>query len=135
MNCPVLAKTVSEFWGKRWNLAFCDYAHQTLFMPLAKKWGAAIGALAGFVFSGVIHELAISIPARGGYGWPMLYFLLQGIGVLAERRMTKAGWLEVDSLASRIWTIAIVALPTPLLFHQAFVLRVIVPIVEWVSLC
>ncbi len=135
MNNPALAKTVSEFWGKRWNLAFRDYAHITLFMPLAKKWGAAIGALAGFAFSGVIHELAISVPARGGYGWPMLYFLIQGLAVLIERRMTKSGWLDSDSFGSRIWTIAIVALPAPLLFHQAFVLRVINPIVGWFALC
>ena len=134
MNRPVVASSVSEFWGKRWNLAFRDYAHVTLFMPLARKWGAAIGAIAGFVFSGVIHELAISLPARGGYGWPMLYFLIQGLGVLGERRFAKWGWWKPGSVASRCWAIAVVALPVPLLFHQAFVTKVIVPIVRWCDL-
>ena len=134
MNRPIIASSVSEFWGKRWNLAFRDYAHVTLFMPLARKWGAVIGAIAGFVFSGVIHELAISLPARGGYGWPMLYFLIQGLGVLGERQFAKRGWWKPRSVANRAWAIAVVALPVPLLFHQAFVTKVIVPIVGWCDL-
>ena len=131
MNRPFLARSVSEFWGKRWNLAFRDYAHVTLFMPLARKWGAVAGSMAGFAFSGVIHELAISLPARGGYGWPMLYFLIQGVGVVSERWFAKWGWWKVGSLANRIWAIAVVALPVPMLFHQAFVCKVIVPILHW----
>ena len=134
MNRPAIASSVSEFWGKRWNLAFRDYAHVTLFIPLARKWGAAIGSIAGFVFSGVIHELAISLPARGGYGWPMLYFLIQGLGVLGERQFTKWGWWKPGSVASRCWAVAVVALPVPLLFHQAFVTKVIVPITGWCDL-
>ena len=134
MNRPILASSVSEFWGKRWNLAFRDYAHVTLFMPLARRWGAAIGSMAGFAFSGVIHELAISVPARAGYGWPMLYFLIQGLGVLSERWVAKLGWWKASSIANRIWAIAVVALPVPMLFHQAFVVKVIVPIVSWCDL-
>ena len=134
MNRPVAASSVSEFWGKRWNLAFRDYAHVTLFMPLARKWGATMGAIAGFVFSGVIHELAISLPARGGYGWPVLYFLIQGLGVLGERKFAKWGWWKANPIGSRIWAIAVVALPVPLLFHQPFVTKVIIPIVRWCDL-
>ena len=134
MNRPLLAASVSEFWGKRWNLAFRDYAHVTLFMPLARKWGAVAGSMAGFAFSGVIHELAISVPARGGYGWPMLYFLIQGIGVLFERWFAKWGWWKTGSIANRVWAIAVVALPVPLLFHQAFVSKVITPILHWCDL-
>ena len=134
MDRPIIAASVSEFWGKRWNLAFRDYAHVTLFMPFARKWGAAIGSMAGFAFSGVIHELAISLPARGGYGWPMLYFLIQGFGVLSERWIAKCGWWKTGSIPNRIWAIVVVALPVPLLFHQPFVTKVIVPIVRWCDL-
>lgn len=131
MNAPILANTVSSFWGKRWNLAFRDYAHVTLFSPLSRRLGVMGGSIAGFVFSGVIHELAISVPARGGYGWPMLYFLIQSMGVLIERKMQKAKWISSGDWLNRIWTIAVVALPAPMLFHQPFVLKVIDPIVQW----
>ena len=131
MNHPIRAASVSKFWGKRWNLAFRDYTHVTLFVPLARKWGAVAGSMAGFAFSGVIHELAISLPARGGYGWPLLYFLIQGFGVLFERWLTKSGWWTASSIANRIWAIAVVALPAPLLFHRAFVDRVVLPILHW----
>ena len=134
MNRPILAASVSEFWGKRWNLAFRDYAHVTLFLPLARKWGAVAGSMAGFAFSGVIHELAISLPARGGYGWPMLYFVIQGLGVLSERQLAKWGWWKAGAIANRIWAVAVVALPVPLLFHQPFVRKVIVPILDWCDL-
>jgi len=38
MNAPLLATTISEFWSKRWNLAFRDYAHLTIFKPVAKRF-------------------------------------------------------------------------------------------------
>ena len=134
MNRPILAASVSEFWGKRWNLAFRDYAHVVLFAPLARRWGAVAGSMAGFTFSGLIHELAISLPANGGYGWPMLYFVIQGFGVLSERWLAKCGWWKAGSISNRIWAIVVVVLPVPLLFHQPFVRRVIVPILHWCDL-
>lgn len=134
MNAPILAASVSEFWGKRWNLAFRDYAHKTLFVPMAKRFGGTTGAIAGFLFSGIIHELAISVPARAGFGWPMLYFLIQGLAVIAERALFSSGTLVAGSIKSRLWTIATVAVPAPLLFHQAFVIEVINPILGWCDL-
>lgn len=131
MNAPILANSVAEFWGQRWNLAFRDYAHTMLFSPLSRRWGVAIGTAAGFLFSGAIHELAISVPAGGGFGWPMLYFLIQGMGVVAERWMQKRKWLRPKLMALRVWAITVVAGPILLLFHQPFVLKVIVPIVKW----
>ena len=35
MNAPILATSVTEFWSRRWNLAFRDYASPFLFVPLA----------------------------------------------------------------------------------------------------
>jgi len=131
MNSPLLATTVSEFWGKRWNLAFRDYAHVCIFGPLVKKTNGPTAVLAGFLFSGVVHDLAISVPAGGGYGWPTLYFALQGIALLFERRLKKTGVLLSNRWTGRFWTSLWVAGPVMLLFHQPFVLNVIVPIVQW----
>ena len=68
MNAPLIATTISEFWSKRWNLAFRDYAHLTIFRPVARRFGGSVAIAAGFLFSGVVHDLAISLPAGGGYG-------------------------------------------------------------------
>jgi alginate O-acetyltransferase complex protein AlgI len=129
MKAPLLSCSVSEFWGKRWNLAFRDYAHRTLFKPMSKRLGPQLATMIGFFFSGVIHEIAISIPAGGGYGFPMLYFLLQGVALIAERKFKslKAGW------RGRLWTIACVLIPAPLLFHSEFMTSVVFPIIKFLA--
>ena len=82
----------------------------------------------GFGFSGIVHDLVISLPAGGGYGGPTLYFLLQGLGLLAGAQQSPAGgWASVRAPRGWGFTIAVVALPVPLLFHYPFVTRIIVP--------
>ena len=88
MSAPILSRSLSEFWGKRWNLGFRQLAHELVFLPLRRHIGAAAAGFAVFVVSGLIHELVISLPARGGYGLPTSYFILQGIGVTLERSST-----------------------------------------------
>lgn len=124
MNAPLRAKTLSEFWGRRWNLAFRDFAHQHVFRPTVRPWGVAAATFAVFVFSGLIHDLVISFSAGGGYGLPTLYFLLQGVAVLGER--TPLG----SRLASRATTAAVILLPLPLLFHRPFGEVVVVPLLH-----
>lgn len=67
MNRPLASTSLSEFWGKRWNTAFRDLAHRFIFRPLSGWWGPRWGLFAGFLFSGAVHDLVISVPARGGY--------------------------------------------------------------------
>lgn len=117
MNWPALARSLSEFWGRRWNTAFRDLTHRFLFAPLAGRLGPRWAVAVGFLFSGVVHDLVISLPAGGGYGWPTLYFVIQGIGLLAERRVG----------ASRLLTGVVLIAPAYGLFHPPFVLNVILP--------
>lgn len=122
MKAPWMAKSLGEFWGPRWNRAFSDWARHHIFRPLVRRWGTMRGTIAGFLASGFAHELVISLPARGGFGLPTLYFLLQAGVLLAQRRN--------PTLRSRFLTLATVLLPAPLLFHPLFVERVFAPMIR-----
>ena len=117
---PAASRTLGEFWGRRWNLAFHAVAREFVFRPVARRWGGAAGILATFLFSGLLHELLLSVPVGGGYGLPTGYFLLHGLLVLAERR-----W----GLSSRIWALFWVLAPAPLLFHPWFVNQILRPLI------
>lgn len=127
MRAPLFATSLSEFWGKRWNLGFRQLSHGLVFQPVRKRLGAPVALLAAFLFSGVIHDLVISFPARGGYGLPTAYFALQGFGVLVERSSIGAR-LGIDH-GFRGWFFAVLWVVAPVywLFHPAFVTRVILP--------
>lgn len=127
MSKPILSKTLSEFWGKRWNLGFRQLAHDLVFGPLYKRIGVAAAGLLVFVASGLIHDLVISLPARGGYGLPTGYFILQGLGVTLERsRLGRRMGLQ-KGLVAWIFLVLVTGAPAFWLFHPPFVLRVILP--------
>ena len=142
MNAPLRSKTVSEFWGRRWNSAFNRLAFGLVSRPITRRlrgrnacdpvrtspgsssvhFGVAIAILSGFFVSGLVHELVISLPAGAGYGLPTAYFLLQGAGILLERAFPR--------IRGRIFTILITAVPAFWLFHPPFVYHVILPFMK-----
>jgi hypothetical protein len=130
MSSPLRSMSLAEFWGKRWNLGFRQLAHELIFRPLHRKVGVDVAGFLVFVLSGLIHDLVISLPARGGYGLPTAYFVLQGAGMTIEHsRFGKRiglgrgwqGWLFMAVFAAG---------PVFWLFHRWFVLRVIVPFMQ-----
>jgi alginate O-acetyltransferase complex protein AlgI len=127
MSSPLRATSLGEFWGKRWNLGFRELAHELIFRPLYRKLGVNMAGFLVFAASGLIHDLVISLPARGGYGLPMLYFLLQGAGVTMEH--SQVGKRFGLGHGVRGWCFMIVFLAVPVfgLFHPWFVVRVILP--------
>jgi hypothetical protein len=127
MAKPILSKTLSEFWGKRWNLGFRQLAHDLIFRPLHRRIGVAAAGLLVFVASGLIHDLVISLPARGGYGLPTGYFILQGLGVTLERSALGRRLGLQKGATAWIFMLIVTAAPAFWLFHPPFVLRVILP--------
>jgi hypothetical protein len=127
MSKPILSKALSEFWGKRWNLGFRQLAHDLIFRPLHRRTGVAVAGLLVFVASGLIHDLVISLPARGGYGLPTGYFILQGMGVTLERSALGRRLGLQGGTTGWIFMAIVTAAPAFWLFHPAFVLRVILP--------
>lgn len=127
MNSPLFATGVSDFWGQRWNIPFRDLTHRFVFLPLAKRPGPRSALFVGFVISGLIHELAITIPARSGYGGPLTFFVIQAVALFIER---SAGGRRLGLGRGFIgWAFAAVMLigPVGLLFPTAFVTEIIVP--------
>lgn len=127
MYSPLVSVSLGELWGRRWNTAFRDLTHTYLFRPLTARFGVRGGVFAGFLFSGIVHDAVISVPAGGGYGGPTVFFILQALGILAERsRLGKRIGLGADW---RGWTFVVLmlAMPAPLLFHPPFVLGIVVP--------
>lgn len=130
MREPLLARSVRDFWGNRWNRGFSDFAHRAFLRPFSRTFGPTGGLVGVFFISGLIHELVISLPARGGYGLPTLYFLIQGAGAVFERSISARQIGLRGTVAGRIFTIATVAGPAFALFHPPFVHRVILPFLQ-----
>jgi len=127
MHAPLTSVSLGEFWGRRWNTAFRDLTHRFLFRPLTAKLGARGAVLAGFLFSGIVHDAVISVPAGGGYGGPTIFFVLQALGMLAERGRAGRGMGLGRGWRGWLFSILLLVVPAPLLFHPPFVEGIVVP--------
>ncbi len=127
MNSPLASASLSDFWGARWNTAFRDLAHRHVYRPLLGRLGPRGATVAVFAFSGIVHDLVISLSAGGGYGGPTAYFAIQACGLLGER--SKAGRSLGLGGGFRGWlfTAVVVTAPAGLLFHRPFIHEVVLP--------
>jgi len=126
MQAPLLARSLADFWGRRWNTAFNVLADRYGFRPLTPRIGprAALGVV--FLASGLLHEVVITLPARGGYGLPTAYFALQAAGILVERLplFRRRPWLR------RVFAWVILVAPLGWLFPSVFVHNVMLPMLQ-----
>jgi membrane bound O-acyltransferase family protein len=127
MQAPLCASSLSDFWGRRWNLGFRQLTYRLIFAPVRSRLGSSAAMLLSFFASGLIHELVISLPARGGYGLPTGYFILQGLGLAFER--SPLGRILGIGSEVRGWLFVLVCAggPAYFLLHPLFVHRVILP--------
>ena len=123
---PLLSRSLRDFWSFRWNRPFVEM-NRLLFRPLfTRAMSRSTSALALFVVSGLLHELALSFPASAGWGGPLLYFSIQGLGFLLERKWR----LDQRGLFSRVWVWGMVFLPMPVLFHRPFLDALVIPLYQ-----
>jgi alginate O-acetyltransferase complex protein AlgI len=94
---------------------------------LTGVFGPGAGLLAGFLFSGLVHELVISVPAAGGYGGPTLFFGLQAAGLLFERSGLGRSLGLGEGWRGWAFTMLLLVLPMYVLFHPPFMVKVVVP--------
>ena len=130
MRAPLLSRSLGEFWGRRWNTAFHELTNTFLFVPLRCAFGTRAAILLAFLASGLLHDLIISVPARGGYGLPTLYFFLQGAGVLFEHTKIARRCGLGRGIRGWLFMLLVTAGPAFWLFHPPFVHHVILPMLH-----
>lgn len=95
-SSPLKSATFSDFWSHRWNRPFVEMNKGLFLPPLQKLLGAKASLFALFLVSAVLHELAISYPAGGGWGKPLAYFAIQGVLFLLVTKPPRfAVWLGI----------------------------------------
>lgn len=128
-KAPLLSRSLTEFWGRRWNLAFSEMTAAGIYRPISRVTEKPAGIVAPFVGSGILHELAISLPVKAGFGLPLLYFALHGGLMLIEKALDKRGRaVSTHEAFGRIWVFFWLVAPLPVLFHPPFLNGVVWPI-------
>ena len=129
-KAPLRSTSLGEFWGRRWNLAFSEMTALAVYQPLARHAGRRPAIAAAFLTSGLLHELAISVPVHAGFGLPLLYFALHGGLMRVEDALKHAGRpIDRTPWLGRLWTLGWVGVPLPILFHRPFLARVVWPLI------
>lgn len=127
-KAPYKSTSLKEFWGKRWNIAFSEMTASIVYRPLKTRVGKEKALITSFLFSGLLHEAAISLPVMAGAGLPMIYFLIQAFAMHLEshtalvQRIIRHKWL------AHIWVMGLLIAPLPLLFHHHFINEVLIPL-------
>jgi hypothetical protein len=125
---PFRSKSLKEFWGKRWNIAFSEMTALIAYRPLKTKIGVEKAVIVSFLLSGLLHEIAISLPVRVGYGLPLIYFGIHAFAMHLEAKSPLIQKIIRHKFLSHVWVMTLLVLPMPLLFHPAFMQHVLIPL-------
>lgn len=118
---PFLSKSITEFWGRRWNRAVHHFLKRNIFSPVARRGHTGLGLALSFVVSAFIH-FAFMLPAVG-LAWATVmgaFFLVQLPFLWAERALGVVRW---PSPLARVWTLTLLLLSSPLFVEP--VLRIV----------
>lgn len=127
---PYKSKSLKEFWGKRWNIAFSEMTSVIAYRPLKEKVSPSAAIILSFLLSGLLHEIAISFPVNSGYGLPMLYFSIHAFLIYIEGTSRLVMKITSHPVLSHAWVFVWLIVPMPLLFHADFIQFVLIPLRE-----
>lgn len=89
---PYLSFSLTDFWSKRWNRWIRDWLNGLTLHFKSRHLG--IGILVSFFISGIFHEVMFNLPyfiytGESYFGYMTLFFMLQGLGILFERKFLR----------------------------------------------
>jgi hypothetical protein len=118
-NDPWKALGLMDFWGRRWNIWVNTWLNHVAHHLFSRH--NVLRPIGGFLLSAIFHELMFAVPyqlATGEkiYGFMSLYFSLQAVGTMIERRWFK----KAPAFFLYVWTWAWILLPLPLFTHGPF---------------
>jgi len=109
---PILSASLAEFWGRRWNRVVGGWLFSTFYRPLAARGSRALGMLAAFVASALLHLYFTwsAVGLRWGL-WMAAFFILQVPLLLLEERWQQHKW---PAPLRHLWTFGWIAVTSPL---------------------
>ncbi len=112
-DTPIAARSLRDFWGKRWNRPVSAWLRRFVFLPLARQRRPDLGLLCACFVSGALHAW-VALVALGAFAAFELavFFGLQGVFILAEDRLHVDAW---PVPLARAWTLAILLATSPLI--------------------
>jgi hypothetical protein len=95
---PLLSKSLTEFWGVRWNPIVAKLLQDSFYKPLRRLGGhRAVSVFACFTASALLHTIPMYM-ATGNSRWTtmiFLFFVLHGAALLLELTVKEIGRAHV----------------------------------------
>lgn len=111
-RAPILATSLADFWGRRWNAIVRRWLAAVVYIPFARRGARAVGRSAAFIVSAALHTYMV-LPALGWLPAAQMgaFFLVHGALVWVEGRV---GITRLSSRWGRAWTLLMLAGSAPL---------------------
>ncbi len=109
---PILARSLRDFWGERWNLVVNRWLRQHCFVPLARRGRAGVGLALAFAVSVLLHAWIVAAALDAEMvGWTAAFFALQGALLGIEGPLKVSRWPRP---LARAWALGWTIGPSPL---------------------
>jgi D-alanyl-lipoteichoic acid acyltransferase DltB (MBOAT superfamily) len=111
-DTPIAARSLRDFWGKRWNRPVSAWLYRLIFLPLARQHRPCLGLFCACLASGVLHAWVALVALGACAAFEVaVFFCLQGVLILAEDRLHVHAW---PVTLARVWTLAVLLATSPL---------------------
>jgi len=112
-DTPIAARSLRDFWGKRWNRAVSAWLYRFVFLPLARQQRPDLALLCACLVSGALHAWVAWVALGAFAAFEVAaFFGLQAVLILAEDRLHVHAW---PAPLARAWTLTILLATSPLI--------------------